>query len=732
MTTSTTTFKDGTSIATLSPAVQKVVKLVFPPTSSFISKSILINDNQRVSEILQYATQLAGLQPGYSLYLPNSSSNRGLWLDDDQLIITYNLSNSDIIQIKKKPGFNKRKNTMMTLKGFKEGKVQKLSSITKIWIPRYLRLFSQRLVHSSNEHDTNTEFISFADIINVDRETSRKYAFIIQYYSTPTTSLTTTTNTGGNTSPSLPIPQQQQQPQQQRETKDYIFRCTNQNEAEDWVSSIRTMLKRARPDLFLPPLSILIGSSGNGNSNSNSTFISPPLPSSRGTGGSSYVSQSPTTTSSVSATNTPIKSTQQQQTSMSTPSTPTKPSHTWIEAIEHQQQHHQSSTEKTPTTKPRSFSFSLSRDKKKRESPPSTSSSVVSSGGSAQDLEYEIKRLKDTLEKESKTKQEIEAKYQKLKKKYNQTKTRTRSKSMSAPVTPEIIKKDRFNLNLPFIIGNSRIQTNTANINNNNSNNSSINLSSSSGSINNNHGGGNQYHQHQHNPLNSSLSLSQSIQQNLSLVDTNELTENDVSSDVFTTTNSALDIVGADAMTNNYIEEISDLKDQLTKIKQKLSNELVEERNQFDNTKKSLEKELFTTKKLSEKREREFINETTKHNDQIEILSGMAIRIKKSLIDLKDKLQIIQDLHQDQDLDLDQDDNGDEDIDNHYPDNNNNNNDDDSIMNDINSHVDTTITNNNSVLDEKDFIYEDDGDESSYILEQGDDSMISHETSITY
>ncbi|KAF2074400.1 hypothetical protein CYY_004296 [Polysphondylium violaceum] len=667
---------------------QRVVKLIFPPTSSIMSKSILINDNQKVNEIIQFATQLAGLQPGYGLYLPKSSSSRGLWLDDDSLLTTYSLSNSDIIEIKKKPGFNKRKNTMMTLKGFKEGKVQKLSSITKIWIPRYLRLFSQRLVHSSNEYDTNTEFISFADIINVDRETSRKYAFIIQYYSTP---LTNSLSVSPSPSPSPSItPQQQptpssspslQQQQQNRETKEYIFRCTNQNEAEDWVSSIRTMLKRARPDLFLPPLSILIGGSGGGAS----CVISPPI------------------TAALKPSFPPPKTTTTTTTSTSTPSTPTKPSHTWIEAIEHQQQQ---SAEKVVTTKPRSFSFSLSRDKKKRESPPTPSSATSSPSSLSQqdipqNLEYELKKLRSDLDKECKNKQEIEAKYQKLKKKYTQVK-RTRSKSMSAPVTPEIIKKDKFNISLPFIIGNSRLQ--------NNSNNNGNNLSSSSGSVNNNH-----------NNLNSSLSLSQSIQQNLSLVDTNELTENDASSDIFTSS-----VVGADALSNNYIEEINELKDQLAKVKQKLSTELVDERTQFDTTKKSLEKELFVIKKLGEKREREYVNENTKHNDQIEIISDMAIRIKKSLIELKDKLEMIQSSSNDEDVEEeDIEEEYDQDIDSHYPDNENNNsssNNNDSIMNDLSQQ-------NVSNID--DLEHDAEEEEESYILEQGDESMLSHETSIT-
>eukprot|EP01133_Synstelium_polycarpum_P010783 gene10783-12563_t len=53
---------------------------LFPPTSAIISKTIAIKPNQRVIEIIQYASQLAGLQPGYTSHDGQSGSNHPVFL----------------------------------------------------------------------------------------------------------------------------------------------------------------------------------------------------------------------------------------------------------------------------------------------------------------------------------------------------------------------------------------------------------------------------------------------------------------------------------------------------------------------------------------------------------------------------------------------------------------------------------------------------------------------------
>lgn len=72
-----------------------IIKLVFPPSSSIRSKFMFVQENQKVSDIVDYATQLAGLNPGYSLQLSASpTTGRPQWLDDDQLLISYSIPTS--------------------------------------------------------------------------------------------------------------------------------------------------------------------------------------------------------------------------------------------------------------------------------------------------------------------------------------------------------------------------------------------------------------------------------------------------------------------------------------------------------------------------------------------------------------------------------------------------------------------------------------------------------------
>eukprot|EP01132_Coremiostelium_polycephalum_P007465 gene7465-9172_t len=558
-----------------------ILKLIFPPTSSIISKSILVQKNQRVSEVIQYASQLAGLQSGYSLYLPNSPrTNRGMWLEDDVLISTYQLSGSDNIQIKKRPGLKNRKNTYAQLKGFKEGKVQKLSSLTKIWNPRYLRLYSQRIVHSSSESDTNSDFISFADIINVDREVSRKYAFSIQFYVSPPILSTSTTNIGGVTNNS----NNNNINNNNRDMKEYIFRCTNQSEMEEWVSSIRSLLKKSRPDLFLPPLSVYSVNINNQiyvqqSPNNSTTSLPPPPPS------------SPLATSTAS------------DISINNENMPPPP----LSPME------------LRAMKPRSFSFSLGRDKKKKDTntPPQTLSEMNSH------LEDEIKKVKDSLDHETKAKIELEKKYQKLKKKYTNFKKTTRSRSLSTPTTPEILRKDRFIVSSPFIIGGNRIQTHPHHPQHH-------------------HYQQQQQLQQQQQQQQQFLQQHQSSQssstqsQNPSLKD-EDLTDNDFTSETFTSVDG--DVGGEGSDEDSKVVEIKDLKDQLNKIRDKLQMEL-EQKNEMEASKRAVERELMRNRKMEEKRLRDYHIEASRQDDHLESMSEITTRLKNHLLELKNRMEI--------------------------------------------------------------------------------------------
>ncbi|KYR01781.1 hypothetical protein DLAC_01793 [Tieghemostelium lacteum] len=624
----------NTTTSTTNSKNEILIKIVFPPTSPMISKAIYLQENQKASDIIQYASQLAGLQIGYGLYLPtkdhtSNSHIRGFWIDDDQILSKINgIQQSEYIQIKKRPGFKSRKNTVALLKGFKEGKVQKLSSYTKMWNPRFLKLFSQRIIHSASENDVNTNFISFADILNVDRDIHRKYTFIVTTTLKPSTlsksTTTTSTSTSLNSSSSGNI---------SKELKEYIFRCTSQMECEDWITQIRSLLRKSRPDLLLPPLSMnpnslasinnIVNSNNNNNNSVNtpspissntSNFLvplspfkvpvsnaTPPLPN-KNTGGSLSTPSSPS----------PLNHNNSQNINNNLPSTSTLPI---------------SSNEDETKTQPvlqhsrsRSFSFSLSGSKKKQSSNTPPVPLTLSERNSQ--LEDEIKKLKDQYENVDKSKQQLEKKYKKLKHKYT-TYKKNRSRSVSTPSTPDLLRKDKFN---PFIIGGNRIvqpqppqQPNNNNNNNNNNNVTPISLNKSNGDIQQTtlHQSivNNQYHPNQRN----SMSMGGE-----------DMTDSDLLTETFS--------MDTEDISDGAILEIKELKEQLSKIKDKLSVE-IQEKMHIDQDRKLAEKDLFTHKKFGEKLHREFQIVSKRQDDCLEGMSEMASRLKKSLQELKEKLE---------------------------------------------------------------------------------------------
>ncbi|EGC36576.1 hypothetical protein DICPUDRAFT_94279 [Dictyostelium purpureum] len=611
-----------------------IIKLLFPPTSSLASKFMYVQQHQKVFDVICYATQLSGLQPGYSLYMPASNSTgRGQWLDDDSLLVSYPITSGVEIYIKKKPGSMKRRNTMMTIKSQKEGKVQKLSSITKIWTPRYLRLYSQRLVHSSKENDQNTDSISFADITNVDRH-SRLYTFIIycNNNNNSTTSVNNSSNKENNGSSNhgtlthsqtkLNLLSTSLNPNsfsESRKEKEYIFRCINQSEMEDWISSIRSMLRKSRPDLLLPPLSVNIYPS------QKLQNLSPPT-----SNPTSPLSSSPLSLSS----NTNI-------TSKSAPVTPNKNFNNYNNNDTEDNPLSESLTTTTlpvPTpTKTRSFSFSLggSRDKKKKDQQAVTPMKLpapipqLTLSEKNEQLEEEIRKLRDSLNSEAKRKEELDKKYQKIKTKMAALK-KSRARATSTPATPEPSRRHSF---IPsFIIGSSRSNSNN---NNSNSNNNSNNNSSKDSSK----GDNNLVSHKRHSSANSQTFSSSVLLQHQLLLQQqgykDEDTENDMtSSEVFT--NSIFDDLNEEDSERE--KEIKELKDQLQKLKDKINIE-VSERTKIDSSNRQLEKELFTQKKLDERKEREIIAINQKQEDHFDSLAELTSRLKKSLFELKDKLE---------------------------------------------------------------------------------------------
>ncbi|GAM20208.1 hypothetical protein SAMD00019534_033830 [Acytostelium subglobosum LB1] len=606
--TTTSTSTTNTTIP-ISPSTGNdvIIKLVFPPTSSVVTKTIQVRLSQKASEIVAYASQLAGLQNGYSLYIQHSRvTSRGQWVDDDAPLSEYSINNMDNIYLKRRPGLRVRKNTYAQLKGFKEGKVQKLSSFTKIWNPRFLRLYSQRIVHTSNENDSNSEFISFSDIINVDRELSRKYSFVIRYYSTPQT------KTGDNTG---------------REEKDYVFRCTNQAEMEEWVSSIRTMLKKSRPDLFLPPLSVPMSSTID-NSDNNMNI-----------GGSS------------SSNNIGSLSSTMQSSSSST--------------LGHSP---------SISTKGRSFSFSLSAIKKKRESPPIVSTSYgESSVLTIKNPEEELKKVKAYLEKEMKTRIDLEKKYRKLKHKYSNIKMKNHPPLPGAPSA----STSSSNLMLPpTTTGNSASTTATTTTTTTSSSSSKTGTWSGSGfltrmrSFSTSSRGDTPKHatapkpespdttnvptftfstpksvgpySKQWTPSSSPFTIGSARLKGFRDY-SSEYGGGGGSTCDITSSTDTLSVIeeeysSAIAMGDDLRRmEIKDMKEQLAKVKDMLATE-ISKRNEAERDKLFVEKELFKQRKIVEKKERELVNEKSKQDDQIEALSEMVVRLKDALIKLKSQL----------------------------------------------------------------------------------------------
>ncbi|KAK5579620.1 hypothetical protein RB653_009305 [Dictyostelium firmibasis] len=659
-----------------------IIKLVFPPSSSIRSKFMFVQENQKVSDIVDYATQLAGLQPGYSLQLSASpTTGRPQWLDDDYLFASYSIPTSSEIKIKKKPGI-KRRNTLSTIKPIKEGKVQKLTSITKIWTTRYLRLYSMRLAHSSNENDSSADHIQFADITNVDKEVNRKYTFVIYCQNSGGVGNNNSNNTlpvgSGNTglSQSQTVSSFQNLSTstngtnlfaESKKEKEYVFRCINQREAEDWITSIRSMLRSSRPDLLLPPLTPFLSVNNKNNNNNSNNLILPPSPSFSNNNSSNNNNNNNTWTSPILPT-TPISSSSLNQNV--TPINEGK-----VTTIDR---------ETTPTqtpTKQRSLSFSFSKlgsSNKRKELPfiqqtqsssspsPSSSSSTDTTTPPSQtlsernnQLEEEIKRLNETLNRDTKSKAELEKKYQKIKAKMAILK-KQRSRSISTPATPEVSRKDKSSFISTFLIGGSRIkdkdkdslqqqqqQQNTTTTTNSITTPQISHKRHSSSS-------------QSYNLINGS---SYSNKGGMMGMMDDDNTDNDItSSEMFT--GSVFD----DAASVSDFEkdkEIKELRDQLVRIKEKMQSDL-NEKTKVEGSFKQLEKELFTQKKLDEKREREILVIEQRQDDQLDAMVELASRLKKTLFDLKEKLENEQ--QQDEENQQFEEENDDEELDVDYGD----------------------------------------------------------------
>ncbi|KAM9970590.1 hypothetical protein ACTFIR_002451 [Dictyostelium discoideum] len=743
-----------------------IIKLVFPPSSSIRSKFMFVQENQKVSDIVDYATQLAGLNPGYSLQLSASpTTGRPQWLDDDQLLISYSIPTSSEIKIKRKPGI-KRRNTLSTIKPIKEGKVQKLTSITKIWTTRYLRLYSMRLAHSSNENDSSADHIQFADITNVDKEVNRKYTFVIYCQNTTTTSTSsTTTTTVGSGNAGLSQSQTVSSFQnlststsgtnlfaESKKEKEYVFRCINQREAEDWITSIRSMLRSSRPDLLLPPLTPFLSvnnnnnntkntNNNNNNNNNTSNLILPPSPSpsnqlslnnNNNSNNNNNIWTSPTLPSSMPSPTTTTTTTTP-TISLNQSVTPINEKNTTIDR--------EITPSQTPT-KQRSLSFSFSKigGNKRKELPPpfiqnqssSTSSSPSSTSSTTpplppptqslsernSQLEDEIKRLNEVLNRDTKSKVELEKKYQKIKAKMAILK-KQRSRSLSTPATPEVPRKDKSSFIPTFLIGGSRVkdkdkdkdlqqqqqqQSQNATTTSSNTQISHKRHSSSSQSFN-------------LNNINNGSSYSNNYK-GIMMDDDN--TDNDItSSEMFT--GSVFD----DADTSDFEKdkEIKDLKDQLVRIKEKIQLDL-NEKTKVETSFKLLEKELFTQKKLDEKREREILVNDQRQDDQLDAMAELASRLKKTLFDLKEKLENEQQQQEDQDDEEDEENEYIDVEDGHDDDTNNNNisniNHDDSYQNENQYNINGKHNNSNNNNKEHIINNENEEDDEELDVDYGD------------
>ncbi|EAL62295.1 hypothetical protein DDB_G0290337 [Dictyostelium discoideum AX4] len=660
-----------------------IIKLVFPPSSSIRSKFMFVQENQKVSDIVDYATQLAGLNPGYSLQLSASpTTGRPQWLDDDQLLISYSIPTSSEIKIKRKPGI-KRRNTLSTIKPIKEGKVQKLTSITKIWTTRYLRLYSMRLAHSSNENDSSADHIQFADITNVDKEVNRKYTFVIYCQNNSNTTNTTTTSSSSTTTATVGsgnagLSQSQTVSSFQnlsastsgtnlfaesKKEKEYVFRCINQREAEDWITSIRSMLRSSRPDLLLPPLTPFLSvnnNTKNNNNNNNSNLILPPSPSpsnqlslnnnnNSNSNNNNNIWTSPTLPSSMPPPTTPIISLNQ---SVTPTNEKNSSSATTIDR--------EITPSQTPT-KQRSLSFSFSKigGNKRKELPPpfiqnqsssSTSSSPSSTSSTSSSstppppptqslsernnqLEEEIKRLNEVLNRDTKSKVELEKKYQKIKAKMAILK-KQRSRSLSTPATPEVPRKDKSSFIPTFLIGGSRVKDKDKDLQQQQQQQQQQSQNATATTTSNT-----QVSHKRHSSSSQSFNLNNlnngSSYSNKGIMMDDDNTDNDItSSEMFT--GSVFD--DADISDFEKDKEIKDLKDQLVRIKEKIQLDL-NEKTKVETSFKLLEKELFTQKKLDEKREREILVNEQRQDDQLDSMAELASRLKKTLFDLKEKLE---------------------------------------------------------------------------------------------